>query len=419
MGFMFIWQFFVSGPAELASGYIAISEYLLYLFDTSEYVTRVAISLCVCLMTSLILFRTKDLIGSVALSLWAVTGFAMLFVLIVGFANWDTDNLESPSNAFSDSSKLIMGIAATTRFGVYDMTGYYDVCSFGDEVQNPRKNIPASCVITCMVVACIYIAVYVSVLGALNWETYIHQYTDDWDGGEPFGIISIFTENLVNKQFAYVMTIVVCITIFGSNFAQLCGYAYLPYAAAQDGYFFDIFKEKSPNGLPYYSLLTVCVISAIWCFFSLDVVIDAMTTLLVLVQFVGQAVGLMLYKHYHSEELPADRWSMPLYPLPCIVQIIIFCFIFITTDNWIVSGNTPILEGSIVVLFIGVLMFLLTQRVKGDWPFTSNEDEPNPMTKGKGESAISLALTAESYSSDEIQGAEIPVTIYTYLQPLN
>merc|ERR1719471_1921497 len=104
-------------------------------------------------MTSLILFRTKDLIGSVALSLWAVTGFAMLFVLITGFANWDTDNMESPSNAFSDSSKLILGIAATTRFGVYDMTGYYDVCSFGDEVQNPRRTVPLSCVITCMVVA--------------------------------------------------------------------------------------------------------------------------------------------------------------------------------------------------------------------------------------------------------------------------
>jgi len=374
MGFMFIWQFFISGPAELASGYIAISEYLLYIFDTQEYWTRVGISLSVCLCTSLILFRTKDLIGNVALFLWGVTGFAMAFSFIAGFANFESDNMTAPPDAFSNSGKLLMGIAATTRFGIYDMTGYYDVCSFGDEVQNPRKNIPASCVITCVVVAVIYIGVYVSVIGAIDYRTYIEQYDDDWDGGEPFGIMSIFTEQVVNKNFAYFMTIIVCVTIFGSNFAQLCGYAYLPYAAAHDGYFLEIFKQKSPDGLPYYSLLTVCIISAIWCFFSLDIVIDAMTTLLVLVQFIGQSVGLMLYRHYHADELPADRWTMPLYPLPCIVQITIFFFIFITTDNWIIMGSDPILEGSIVVLWVGVVMFLLTQRVKHDWPFARDSD---------------------------------------------
>jgi len=403
MGFMFIWQFFISGPAELASGYIAISEYLLYIFDTQEYWTRVGMSLTVCLITSLILFRTKDLIGSVALFLWTVTGFAMLFAIIAGFSNFDTDNIKAPSDAFSDTGKLLLGIAATTRFGVYDMTGYYDVCSFGDEVINPRKNIPASCVITCMVVAAIYIGVYVAVISALDWRAYIHQYEDDWDGGEPFGIMSIFTEQLVSKDFSYFITIVVCITIFGSNFAQLCGYAYLPYAAAHDGYFFEIFKEKSPNGLPYYSLLTVCMISALWCFFSLDIVIDAMTTLLVLVQFVGQSVGLMLYKYYHADELPEDRWKMPLYPLPCIVQIVIFSFIFLTTDNWIISGSDPILEGSLIVLWIGVVMFLMTQRVKNDWPF--NNPSEFDLTKPNDNLLYMASMKSGSGVSDGI-GAE-------------
>merc|ERR550534_255641 len=105
------------------------------------------------------------------------------------------------------------------------------------------------------------------------------------------------------------------------------------------------------------------------------IVIDAMTTLLVIVQFIGQSVGLMLYRHYHADELPPDRWTMPLYPLPCIVQIVIFFFIFITTDNWIIMGSDPILEGSVVVLWVGVVMFLLTQRVKQDWPFASDYDD--------------------------------------------
>jgi len=408
MGFMFIWQFFVSGPAELASGYIAISEYLLYIFDTDDYWTRVGLSLATCLVTSAILFRTKDTIGSVALFLWGVTGFAMIFCFITGFANFDGDYLKSPSDAFSDKGKLLLGIAATTRFGVYDMTGYYDVCSFGDEVVKPRRTVPLSCVITCMVVACIYIMVYITVIGSMDYNDYIHMYEDDYDG-EAYGIMSIFTEKHVSKNFAYFITLVVCVTIFGSNFAQLCGYAYLPYAAAHDGLFFEFFKEKTAHGLPHYSLLTVCIISALWCFFSLDIVIDAMTTLLVIVQFIGQSVGLVYYKMYNEENLPEDRWKMPLYPLPVIIQMIIFFVIFITTDSWIISGGDPVLEGSIIVLWVGVVLFLVMQRARGDWPFNedeSKEEEEEEEKTQKGEAEFWVASTVTNNA--DTSGKRIP-----------
>ena len=54
-------------------------------------------------------------------------------------------------------------------YGIYDLTGYYDVCAMGDEVQNPRKTIPYSCMITCVTVLFVYIATYIAVIGYLPW----------------------------------------------------------------------------------------------------------------------------------------------------------------------------------------------------------------------------------------------------------
>jgi len=110
-------------------------------------------------------------------------------------------------------------------------------------------------------------------------------------------------------------------------------------------------------------------------FFSIDVVIDAMTTMLVLVQFIGQGVGLILYKCKHSSELPDDRWKMPCYPIPVLLQIILFGFIFVTTDSYFIYGGDPLLEYSIAFLFGGMLLYFLTAKCRGTWPCGSKSDD--------------------------------------------
>merc|ERR1719440_1082033 len=68
--FMFIWQFFVSGPAEVASGFIAIAEYMVYFNEASlQYWPRVAIALSSLFLCSLLLFRGLHDVGRVTLIL--------------------------------------------------------------------------------------------------------------------------------------------------------------------------------------------------------------------------------------------------------------------------------------------------------------------------------------------------------------
>ena len=104
--------------------------------------------------------------GRMIYVLWAITIAAILYVLIAGFVNFDGDNFQLPPEPLRNG---IATLGAACRFGIYDFTGYYDVCTMGGEVQKPRRTIPGSCIITCSVLLCVYMLTYISILGYLPW----------------------------------------------------------------------------------------------------------------------------------------------------------------------------------------------------------------------------------------------------------
>lgn len=387
MSFMYFWQFLISGPAEIASGCIAIAEYLVYFSpQTVTYGYRVIISLASLAIMFLGLYQSVQAVGRIAKVLMAVTIFAMAFTLIMSWVGWETENLRTgwPNNPKS----LIWAIGVATRFGVYDMTGYYDICFAGGEVQNPRRTIPISVVSTCVVVGVLYLVIYVSVIASYDFNKYIYMYTDDYEG-VPVGIISLITENLLGQGAAYFMTIVVAITLFGSVYAMACGYGFIPNAAAKSGDFFTFFAHESSTkaGLADYSLLLVFILSTAWCFFSLDIVIDAMVTLLVLMQFMAQSFGLIVFRYRirklkqsscplsDVEEDSPDLWKVPFYPLPCILQLILFFFIFITSESYFLYGSQmPILELAVGYLILGLASFKIFDRKRNN--LTSQSSPP-------------------------------------------
>lgn len=375
--FMFIWQFFVSGPAEVASGFIAIAEYMVYFNEAAlMYWPRVGIALTSLLFCSFLLFRGLHDIGRITLVLWAITLFSIFYSLVWGFSAWDPKNLDLPENAFSGGKQAVWAVAAATRFGVYDMSGYYDVCFMGGEVRDPQRIIPISCIVTCIVVGIIFILVYLAVLGHIPWQFMVELYSDEH--ANPVGIMSIFAESRSGPVFAGIFTIIVALTIFGSVFAVLCGFGYLPYAAAKDGTFFSVFAHESTwfPGIADYSLGAVILLSGMWCFFSLELVVEIMTTMMVLVMFIGQSVGLLVYRYTVPEHEQRPGWRMPLFPLPVIIQLLIFVFIWITTDSTSLWGSeTPILELSLGFIMVGPALFLMRAKVLEEWPFADPEGD--------------------------------------------
>jgi len=185
MAFMFVWQFLVSGPAEVASGFIAIAEYLAYFSpDTVSYGGRVGISLSLTIVSIFVLYRKVSETGKVVTFLWIVTIIGMIYTFAIGFSGFNGENLIS-RNMPATAGGMVWALASATRFGVYDMTGYYDVNSMGDEVQNPKRTIPISCIATCYVVGVIYVLIYIAIVGTWPWQDYIEFYMDDYRARRP------------------------------------------------------------------------------------------------------------------------------------------------------------------------------------------------------------------------------------------
>ncbi|MGI9167199.1 MAG: APC family permease [Pyrinomonadaceae bacterium] len=360
MGFLFIWQFILSGPLEIASGYIGFTLYLGYIWKGITRVESIVIITCLGLLNMFLLYRKITFIGKLTISLWAGTLLTALAVIVTGALNFDPRlAFDFPPGAFNFSLGFFLGLGAATRIGIYDYLGYYDICYIGEEVRNPGRTIPRSIIISVIVVALIYIAINFSIIGVVPWREFVPA---DQHPDSAF-IVSIFMEKVYGAGVATVFTAMVLWTAFGSVFALLLGYSRVPYAAAVDGYFFKIFGRLHPKkNFPYVSLVVIGVIAIICSFFSLGMVIDALITTRILVQFVSQILAVSLLRRNQPEmSRPYRIW---FYPLPNLIALGGWIFVFATTA-W------PIILFGMGTLVLGLLAFVIWSRHTKQWPFAT------------------------------------------------
>ena len=358
MAFLFIWQFILSGPLEIASGYIGFSNYLGYLVSGMGYWQKAGIAAVVGVLTIALLYRRITTIGKITVTLWAGTVLTMLVVIATGAMRFNPHlAFDFPPGAFDFSVGFLFGLGAATRIGVYDYLGYYDVCYIGDEVKNPGKVIPRSILISLAVIAACYFAMNLSVISVVPWQEFVPaEKNPDSDF-----IVSIFMERVYGRPVATVFTLLVLWTTVGSVFALLLGYSRIPYAAALDGYFFRVFSRLHPTkNFPHVSLLVIGGISIACCALSLDLVIQGLILTRVLVQFIGQIYAVALLRQ-RAPEMPRP-YRIWLYPLPSVLALVGWLFLFATADM-----AMKLLGLGMVAL--GVLAFLAWSWHTARWPF--------------------------------------------------
>jgi amino acid transporter len=190
-------------------------------------------------------------------------------------------------------------------------------------------------------------------------------------------------ERVYGSRVASVFTIFVLWTAFSSVFALLLGYSRIPYAAAMDGYFFPVFRRLHPtHRFPYVSLLVVGGLSIVCSFFSLGLVIDALITTRILVQFIGQVGALVLLRRQRPDmPRPFRMW---LYPVPAVVAFLGWVFIFVTSP-------VPIIAIGVGTLLLGAGSFLGWSWANGTWPYRRSSDDDSRRGRLGGERSKELA----------------------------
>lgn len=363
MAFIFIWQFIISGPFEIASGYIGFAQYLGYIWkDAPTKLVVIAIGV----VNIALLYRQITHIGKITVSLWIGTLLTTGAVIVTGAMHFDPKvAFDFPSGAFNFSTGFLFGLGAASRVGVYDFLGYYDICYIGDEVKNPGRTIPRSVIISVIAVAAIYIAINLSIIGVVSWREFVPA---EGNQAAQF-IVSLMMERIYGTKVATILTVMILWTALGSCFALLLGYSRIPFAAARDGYFFNVFSRLHPkHNFPYVSLLVIGSIAIVCSFFSLGVVIDVLIATRIIVQFIGQIFAVaLLRKNAPNLERPYRIW---LYPLPSLIALVGWIFIYLTLGRLIILF-------SLAALAIGVVSFLIWSRSASKWPFKASTPIPN------------------------------------------
>src|SRR4026209_151987 len=102
--FLFIWQFILSGPLEIASGYIGFSQYLGYLWPSLTRIQFALIAAAVGLLNLALLYRPIGSLGALTVTLWAGSLLTTAAVIITGMTRFDPSvAFDFPPGAFNFS----------------------------------------------------------------------------------------------------------------------------------------------------------------------------------------------------------------------------------------------------------------------------------------------------------------------------
>ena len=342
LSFLFVWQTSIQAPLVVASGSIGFAQYLTYLLPLTD-IEQKMVSGSLVLLLVWILYRNIKTLGKLSVIMWVVVGSTILWLIASAFTHFDAQMAFSfPADAFDLKPMFFVALGQASIKSIYSYLGYYNVCHLGGEIINPQKNIPRSIFISIAGIAVLYISMQIGILGVIPWQ----------EAQNSTFIVSAFFEKLYGHATAQFATGLILFIAITSLFAVMLGYSRVPYAAARDGNFFKVFAKLHPTkNFPYISLLVLGGLA--FCFsllFKLKDVITAIIVMRILVQFISQSVGLIAL-HYRSKKLRLP-YKMPLFPIPAILGILVWLFVFLSSDWQYIVGALGIIVSGLILYFI-------------------------------------------------------------------
>ena len=350
--FLFVFQLICSGPLEIASGNIAIAQYLAYVVPgmTPWQVKMVAVFAG--LLATFLLYRKITSIARLMVALWIGMLVTVGWLIVSGLLHFNAGiAFDFPPQAFTFSRGFFLGLSSSTLYVMYCYLGYYGVCYLGDEVKEPARTIPRAIITSILGVLAINFLVCLSIIGVIPWREVMTS---------PY-VASVAMQRIYGNWAGAAMTLMIVWTAFASVYALLLTYSRVPFAAAEDGNFFRSFARLHPRkGFPHYSLLLIGGLSALAGLFDLADVITALLTARILVQFCGQIAALEFLRRFrHDVVRPFRMW---LYPLPSAIAFFGWMAIFLN------SGARYIAYG-MGTMALGVIAYFIMASKTRLWPF--------------------------------------------------
>jgi len=358
MSFLFVWQTMIQAPLVIASAAIGFAQYLTYIVPLNTLESKM-VSGAVVLLIVFLLYRKIETIGKISVMLWIGVFVIMGWIIIGAFMH---GNFLAPVKHINDGLQFNWTFVSALGFAsvksVYSYLGYYNVCHLGGEIINPEKNIPRSMFISIAAICFLYLMMNISVASVLPLHTIEKSNF----------VVSEYIHVIAGPTAAIIATGIILWVAFASVFSATLGYSRIPYAAAKDGAFFSVFAKLHPTkNFPYISLLVLGAVAFVFSLlFRLSEVITAILAMRILVQFVGQSIGLLLLHKRKGKSF--FKWRMPLFPIPVILAICLWLYIFYSTDvkMMLIAG---------IIIMAGIITYIIKSKYRNKSPFIDNNEK--------------------------------------------
>src|SRR6266851_1740376 len=383
ISFLFIWQLSFSAPLSIATGCIGLAGYAAYYWPGLETVysahdaalhipwagslqmswvvsPATGLAVAICFLTVLLLYRRITAIGRMSKLLWLGVMGTIGWIIYAGLTHFNAARaFDFPPGAFTMSRGFLTGLGGAMLIAAYDYWGYYNVCFLGDEIKDPGRNIPRALLLSILLVACLYLMMNLCILAVIPWREMLQA----GHNNSGLYVVSLFLQRIYGPWAARVVTGLVIVTAFASVFSLTLGYSRVPYAAALDGNYFRAFAKVHPvHRFPHVSLLALGLVAAAFCFLRLKDAIAALVVIRIVVQFLVQAVGVIVLRVTRPEvPRPFRMW---LYPVPALVAIAGFLFILFNRENW-----QKEVRYAVVILLAGLVIYMIRAWRGREWPF--------------------------------------------------
>lgn len=371
------WWYWLNFPMWMASLAVMVPDLLCLAFGMEigmwlslaiqlAFILIVTIIACYPVCDSVIILNICAAI-KVGLAL-LVGGMGIFYILRNGFVNDMSLSTFLPSfNLDSLSSISVI---------IFTMLGFEIVCTFSEEMDNPKKQIPQAIIIGGLIIAGVYL------LGGFGIGAVIPASEVDAASGLIEAVILMSGRD--SGLFIGTVTILFMITLFGNMISWSLGINNTACYAAEHGDMPAPFKLRwSRNHMPIGAAITtgivaalICVLGVVmqlispgselfWTFFALNMVLLLMSYLPIFPAF-------LKLRKMHPEasrpfKVPGGTVAlivMAYVPMALILISIFFCAVPLSFDAQTLAEVLPITIGTALCILIGELLITFREKRK-------------------------------------------------------
>lgn len=228
--------------------------------------------------------------------------------------------------------------------------GYQQTINFGEEVKNPRKNLPRGIFIGIMVIIGLYLLVSYSYYKMIGFE----------DLRTSKGIASIVAERLFGETGKYIFSILLFVAVLAYVNVILLSNPRVMYAMAEDGILPEVFKKRNGKGVLTFSLSVYALIS-VGSLFFLDT-FDKILGFSIFLDCIGMAFSAATIFILRKRKL-GDEGEIYKVPFKGLLPILfIATYLFVALSIAIDQPSTALTGVGVLLGFMLFYVLVLSKR---------------------------------------------------------